>query len=154
MSSKKRQLALPMELPPKPQRPPRPPENEPTVDLTLDQLRTFFAGQRWVFAKTMVANPHEYCLRKDAQAADKAVGVGTRTQETRFEEVVMHIRRHGYREKFNKSWYTRLDLDGWKYWTMGDRLSGTILINRTTLADYWESTGRDRVHPYRLPEGR
>jgi hypothetical protein len=154
MPSKRRQLALPMALPPKPPRPPRPPENEPTVDLSTGQLEAFIAKQRWVFAKTMPESPHEYCLRKASIALDeelsKSGGKEVHPNEERFREVVMHIRRHGYREKFHKSWYIRLDIDGWKYWTMGDRLSNTILINRTTLAEYWETTGRDR-RSHQLP---
>jgi len=38
-------------------------------------------------------------------------------------------------EKFAGRWYAVYYLDGWKYWTMGDTLMGTILINKCIVKD-------------------
>ena len=45
----------------------------------------------------------------------------------------MFIREHGYRERFQGRWYTKYDVDGWSYWTMGAPIENTILINRRRL---------------------
>jgi hypothetical protein len=46
----------------------------------------------------------------------------------------MHIRRHGYRARFGRVFYTYLDwpVDGvlHQFWTMGASLEETIIINR------------------------
>lgn len=110
----------------------------PTGNLTVKQLRDFVANSRWIFAKTMPQCPHEYTLRR--QAPDEPL----------FEKVVMHIRAHGYRERYGKSWYIRLNLDGWKYWTMGAPLKSTILINRARLDDSASVSAQHRL-PFMRP---
>jgi len=70
----------------------------------------------------MPETPHEYTLRRNAP------------DEALFEDVVVHIRRHGYRKAYGRATYTRLDIDGWQYWTMGSPLGETILINRAKLS--------------------
>jgi hypothetical protein len=91
--------------------------------LTLPQLRAFIARSTWTYAKTMPKTPHEYTLREAAP------------DESLFERVVMHIRRHGYRQVYGRATYTYLDIDGWHYWTMGSPPIETILINRARLQD-------------------
>lgn len=86
----------------------------------FEEVRRLLLEHRWIFAKTMPENPHEYTLRKTWDDAD-------------FLRVVTFIRRCGYRQKFGKSWYTQLDVDDHFYWTMGAPLPMTILINRKRL---------------------
>jgi hypothetical protein len=86
--------------------------------MTIDKLREFIRTSPWRFASTMPEIPHEYTLR--AKAPD----------EKMFERVVVYIRQVGYKGEFGSSTYTYLDIDGWKYWTMGSPLDLTILINR------------------------
>jgi hypothetical protein len=54
--------------------------------------------------------------------------------ETEFERFVMHIRKNGYRGKFGKNYFTYFDwpVDGviHQFWTMGEPLGATIIINR------------------------
>ena len=71
---------------------------------------------KYVFAKSMPWFPHEYTLRK--------------TWNDGFDECVLYIREYGNKEKFGKKAYTYLYINGWKYWTMGDPVEETILINR------------------------
>ena len=40
------------------------------------------------------------------------------------------IREYGTKERFGKNRYIKLELDGWKYWSMGWPVNQTILINR------------------------
>lgn len=85
------------------------------------------------FAKTMPENPHWYTLRKEWD------------DDAAFCEAVQYIRDNGYTEIFKKSKYIMLNLNGFKYWTMGapinkrDGSPCTILINRAKIngpADY------------------
>ena len=99
------------------------------------RLARLLDEQEWVFARTMPKNPHHYTLRRKwARDEDFVWAVET-------------IRRHGYRSKYGKSWYTQIDVNGHFYWTMGCpigdlswgwprlQVAGTILINRKPLAD-------------------
>jgi hypothetical protein len=97
--------------------------------LTFDEVSAALQQSAWIFAKTMPDAPHWYTLRKHW------------AQPVPFESVVGFIREHGYREQFGKSWYTRLDINGLKYWSMGAPLPATILINRAKI---------DRPQPYDL----
>ena len=89
----------------------------------------------YVFARSMAANPHCYTLRRK-WADDKD-----------FCFVVQTIRLYGYQSWFQGWAYTQLDLNGWTYWTMGDPVASTILINRKStqyenawdyVADYYD----------------
>ncbi len=73
---------------------------------------------RWIFARTMPENPHEYTLRKEWQ------------DDEEFIEVVKAIRMHGRKELFKGQEYIYFYVNGYKYWTMGAPLNKTILINR------------------------
>src|SRR5688572_5621333 len=91
----------------------------------LERLQQLLGEQEWIFAKTMPQNPHEYTLRRKWRSDDD------------FIFAVQIIRRHGYRQRWGKSYYTCLDVNDHFYWTMGwpigtlDRPgSSTILINR------------------------
>jgi len=76
----------------------------------------------WTFARTMPETPHEYTLRTKAP------------NENIFERVVLHIREKGYKALFGSVEYTYLNIDEWKYWTMGEPLEHTTLINRAKLS--------------------
>lgn len=96
-----------------------------TDELTFHQVRSLLLGHDWHFAKTMPRNPHWYTRRRE-WGSDQL-----------FVEVVKYMRAHGYVELWPPNpalhWareYTYLDVDEHQYWTMGDTLDGTILINR------------------------
>ena len=78
---------------------------------------TFVAGSRWQFAKTMANIPHAYTRR--VWCDDKA-----------FEDAVIFIRANGYQGEFYSRAYLYYDLGSYQYWTMGDPVGETILINR------------------------
>jgi hypothetical protein len=89
--------------------------------MTIDELREFVRTSLWTFARTMPQIPHEYTLR--AKAPDERL----------FERVVLYIQQVGYKAIFGSATYTYLDIDDWKYWTMGAPLEHTTLINRAKL---------------------
>jgi hypothetical protein len=102
----------------------------PRIEMTMDELREFVRTSPWKFARTMPQIPHEYTLR--AKAPDEKL----------FERVVLYIRQVGYKALFGSVTYTYLDIDDWKYWTMGAPLGPTgeydpnihtSLINRARL---------------------
>jgi hypothetical protein len=90
--------------------------------LTPEEITAFIEAHNWRFARTMPHIPHSYVVRAQCRSAAE------------FERFVMHIRRHGYRQKFAGRTYTYLDveIDGVSrmYWTMGAPLADTVVINR------------------------
>ena len=74
--------------------------------------------QRWIFAKTMPQNPHEYTLRREWSS------------DAEFVQVVEYIRARGYKAIYQGRPYMQLDVNDHFYWTMGAPLGETILINR------------------------
>jgi hypothetical protein len=90
--------------------------------LDLPAVGRALAQGRWIFAKTMPANPHEYTLRREW--ADDAL----------FLAVAQYIRDHGYPTRFQGRPYTQLDVNAHTYWTMPGPLLRTLLINRKARA--------------------
>jgi hypothetical protein len=80
----------------------------------------FIAASRWTFAKTMPTVPHEYTVRG-------------RTAHHHFEQMVEHIRAHGYERRWWDTTLTYLEIGGWKLWTMGAPIQETVIINREPL---------------------
>lgn len=81
-------------------------------------LREFIAASKWTFAKTYAPRwPHEYLVRE-------------RVDGKLFEQLVRHIRAHGYEGHFYTRTITYFDEDGMTCWTMGEPLEETIIINR------------------------
>lgn len=80
----------------------------------------------WSFATSMPDSPHEYAVRERAAAAEL---------EMAFEWFVLLIRSRGYTGKHGRTTYTYMNVetDGIvrRYWTMGNPLSDTTIINRT-----------------------
>ena len=89
-----------------------------------DRINNSLLSQKYIVAKTMPKNPHQYCLRKNW------------TGEISFEEVVDAMRNYGYVEWFYGKPYMMYNIENFKYWTMGFPIEVTILINRTTIEKY------------------
>ena len=85
-------------------------------------LKSFIDDQDWIFAKTW---PHEYIVRDQVD-------------ETLFVALVEHIRTNGYVGKFYKMDITYFDEDSIVYWTMGDPIETTAIINRCTKEQSYE----------------
>lgn len=91
-------------------------------------ITSFIGAHDWRFAKSMPDKPHWHVVKRNCRSAEE------------FERVVIHIRKFGYKEKFQGRYYTMLDWqtpdqdEPWKYWTMGWPVDQTIIINRTLLS--------------------
>lgn len=92
----------------------------------LEKIKNFIKDSNWIFAKTYAKTwPHEYIVRD-------------RVDENLFVETVKHIRENGYIGKFYKMNITYYDEDGMVYWTMGDPIETTTIINRCTKEQSYE----------------
>lgn len=80
------------------------------IDQLLDQAK-------FVFAKSMPKMPHHYTLRETWDS-------------NTFDYVVQKIRELGVPERFFKKTYIYYYANGYKYWTMGNPINETRLINR------------------------
>ncbi len=98
------------------------------VTFTIDDARSYISTVRWQFATTMPQWPHEYTVRSWNPA-----------RELRFEAFVTLIRAAGIVKPWPRDapvpcyHHTYLDVDGWDYWTMGDAVTETTVINRALL---------------------
>jgi SAM-dependent methyltransferase len=99
------------------------------AEATFNTVARALIMSDWIYAKTMPQCPHHYTLRRKWH------------QPVAFDDVVVFMRQHSYREKFGSKWFQRFDVNEYKYWTMGDTIPNTILINRALI-------GPERVTDY------
>jgi len=86
--------------------------------------------RRWTFAKTYADTaPHEYIVRD--RLPEREIPM--------FENFVWYIHEAGYTDTFGGKEFTYLELDGYKYWTMGSPVPDTKIINREPLDGYEET---------------
>jgi hypothetical protein len=98
----------------------------PAVPLTAARaavLREMITKLRFVYAKTMLAAPHEYVVRTQENEAD-------------YLALFHAIQEHGQRSRYGKRWYRYLHLDGWKYWAMTTAVGQSHIINRARVAPH------------------
>jgi hypothetical protein len=89
--------------------------------MELKKLREFISNNDWRFAKTMPESPHWYVVRNECL-------------DLEFTEFAMHIRLHGIERLWGNRSYIYLDIDGYSYWTMGNPIEETTIINRAECA--------------------
>jgi len=97
-------------------------------------LRDFVDTSKWIFAKTMLAWPHEYIARKSVD-------------ENLFIQLVLHIRTNGYEGRFYSKTLTYFDDAGLVYWTMGAPFEETIIVNRCRKEDSYEFRLQNNMLP-------
>jgi hypothetical protein len=91
-------------------------------DMSAGEIDAFIRAQEWRTAKTMPDKPHRYISKSKC------------TDPETFERLVAHIRKHGYRAKYGKAYYTYFDWteDGVTsvLFSMGWPVRGTFILNR------------------------
>lgn len=100
-------------------------------------LKDFVDNVKWTYARTMPAWKHEYIIR-------------TKVDEALFVEMVKHIREKGYLGYFYKRPITYFDEDGLTYWTMGEPLDQTMVINRCLKEDTYEERLKNGTLPHQI----
>ena len=95
------------------------------MEFKIDDARAYIDKVRWQFAKTMPQWPHEYTVRTWRPELERE-----------FVAFVELIRNDGV----VKPWpadaavpryhHTYLEIDGWDYWSMGEPIPDTTVINR------------------------
>ncbi|MBI5772154.1 MAG: hypothetical protein HZA89_00240 [Verrucomicrobia bacterium] len=101
-----------------------------------DRLRDYVNSRQWKFAKTYAQTwPHEYIVRD-------------RVDCDNFTKLVQHIRAHGRPAPFYQKTYIYFSEAGKLYWTMGDPVEETTIVNRCREEDSYEQ----RLKDGRLPK--
>ena len=90
-------------------------------DMTLQEFLEFVKAHEWTYAKSMPTIPHSYVVRENCRDKDE------------FARAVMYIRQHGEARKFYTRTFIYLDCAPYTYWTMGNPLDVTKIINRAVL---------------------
>lgn len=99
------------------------------------ELKKFIDDTPWTFAKTYAETwPHEYIVRDQVD-------------EVFFVDLVNHIRAHGYEDTFYKKSITYFDEDGMVYWTMGEPVQKTTIVNRCQKEQSYEYRQRAGTLP-------
>jgi hypothetical protein len=102
----------------------------PHMSFTIADAHSYIAKVKWQFARTMPQWPHEYTVRHWRNDLD-----------SEFFGFVALIRREGVikpwpREASKPRYHhTYLALGDWEYWTMGEQLPETAVINRALLVE-------------------
>lgn len=95
--------------------------------ITVQDIKDFIARNKWIFAKTYAAFcPHEYVVKNRLSESDQKL----------FEKIAIYIREHGFPAQYGKNVRMYYVVDDRYYWTMGDPIPNTIIINRARLEDY------------------
>lgn len=84
-----------------------------------EKIKDLLSKCSWRWAKSYVNVPHEYIVRNNCPLTDDE-----------FLYIVRAQREIGVPERWGKYNFPYLYIDGYKYWTMGDTLPNTIIINR------------------------
>ena len=87
----------------------------------LDAMKVFIAKHEWAFAKTMPQWPHWYVVRKNCN-------------DDEFVTFALYIREKGEIRSWGPYMHTYLDIDGYTYWTIGNPIEETTIINRAEIS--------------------
>lgn len=88
--------------------------------MTIENILAFIDKHEWTFAKSMPKIPHWYVVRN-------------KCDDDEFVEFVKYIRANGEARKFWRATYVYLDVGEYTYWTMGNPLDETTIINRALI---------------------
>jgi len=90
------------------------------------KFEEFIENQKWIFAKTYAKfAPHEYIVKWRIPSKYHEI----------FEEFVEYIRINGYNKKFKSKSFCYYNIDGYIYWTMGNPIDQTIVLNRVKIKE-------------------
>lgn len=105
-----------------------------------EEVAAWLESRYWQFARTMPQNPHAYSHVRW-------------NPEDEFRLVVLHLREHGYVQRYGDYGYVAYDAGGFFVWTMGADVGSTVLINRKPLSEKPEGEMEEHVAEETLFEG-
>jgi hypothetical protein len=95
--------------------------------MNKEEMRAFVNNLDWTYAKTYAGIcPHEYIVKNKLDQGGQA----------KFEEIVSFIREAGFEACYKSHTNKYYILDGHYYWTMGEPIGQTTIINRAKSVDY------------------
>ena len=100
------------------------------MEYSESYAHNLIARVHWTWAKTYVSIPHEYIVRGRCGLTDEE-----------FAYLVHAQREHGIPEQWHKYNFPYLYIDGYKYWTMGDPIEDTTIINRQKVFSEFDELG-------------
>ena len=124
------------------------------MEYTLENFKNYINQQSWRNAKTFEHfAPHEYvlsfpCDKSKAENKCQNNCDTCRAERKAFEDAVIFIRENGERAKFQNRIYTMLCVGDYQYWTMGNPIETTWVLNKALINDprckiktYWLDRG-------------
>ena len=105
----------------------------------LNDFRSYISRFTWRNAKTYEQfSPHEYilnfpCWKMKEDGICKGNCEPCKQNREEFEKWALFIRKYGERCKMLKTTYTVLCVDDRQYWTMGDPMNTTWVLNRSLI---------------------
>lgn len=114
---------------------PRPTEEE------MNEFRKYVAKFNWRVAKTFENfSPHQYilnfpCWKMKEDGKCRMFCDSCKKDRAEFEKWALFIRKYGERLRMLKTVYTVFCCDGKQYWTMGDPMNTTWVLNRALIED-------------------
>lgn len=105
-----------------------------TTQQDLDWWLELAPTLKWTFARSMPDSPHSYVVRAKT------------LNERDFMRAVRVIRTFGEPGKFYSMTNIYLTHEGMKWWTMGDTLDGTVIINQATTEQTYGRQDAPRTH--------
>lgn len=108
-------------------------------EIELNEFRSYISHFVWTDAKTFKDfAPHQYILnfpcwklKEDGKCERNCEPCKQKREE--FEKWALFIRKYGERCKMLKTTYTVLCVDERQYWTMGDPMNTTWVLNRSLI---------------------
>ena len=96
--------------------------------MTLFDFQQFISRNKWIFAKTYADFcPHEYVVKERLSTEEQRI----------FGQIVAFIRKNGFLAIYGKMDPKPYYIVGdYYYWTMGDPVEETVILNRARLSDY------------------
>lgn len=82
------------------------------------EIRKLIGSLNWTFAKSMPEIPHEYIVIENYPEKSNQI-----------EEFIAEIEKNGYEKSFYSKTYKYLEIDGYKYWVIGN------IINRAKIEE-------------------
>lgn len=106
------------------------------MDYNEGYAKSLIEKGKWIWAKTYPGIPHEYIVRGKCGLSDED-----------FLYLVVAQRTYGVHEQWHKYNFPYLYLDGYKYWTMGDAIEETIILNRQKVFSEFDNLDCHMVCP-------